>query len=49
MLQKHPEGHVVAACRAPGAAEELTALVNDSHGRLTAVQIDVTDEDTIAV
>jgi NAD(P)-dependent dehydrogenase (short-subunit alcohol dehydrogenase family) len=41
-------GHVVATCRQPSHAAELAALGQSYPGRLSAVALDVTDENTIA-
>ena len=39
---------VVAACRNPGGAAELQQLQDSSDGRLDLVQLDCTDEKSIA-
>ena len=40
---------VIAACRNPSSAEELNSLAKEHEGRLSTVQMDITDEDSIQV
>ena len=41
-------GHVVATCRAPGAATALDSLLASAAGRLTVLPLDVGDESSVA-
>eukprot|EP00271_Cylindrocystis_brebissonii_P011627 TRINITY_DN29509_c0_g1_i1.p1 TRINITY_DN29509_c0_g1~~TRINITY_DN29509_c0_g1_i1.p1 ORF type:complete len:340 (-),score=32.96 TRINITY_DN29509_c0_g1_i1:292-1311(-) len=47
LLARHPGEQVVATCRRPEQAEELSAMQRESGGRLTVLPLDVMDEDTI--
>lgn len=40
--------HVIAACRKPGAADDLTALAGGADGRLSVEPLDVTDRSSVA-
>ena len=47
-LVERPNTRVVATCRTPAAAEQLQALQQRHAGRLHIVQLDSTDESSIA-
>lgn len=47
-LVERPNTRVVATCRTPAAAEQLQALQQRHAGRLDIVQLDSTDESSIA-
>lgn len=47
-LVERPNTRVVATCRSPAAAEQLQALQQRNAGRLHIVQLDSTDESSIA-
>ncbi len=48
LLQRENLARVFASCRDPGGAHELKTLVETSTSRLTVVELDVCDEDSIA-
>lgn len=49
LLAKYPESPVVATCRSPDSAVNLTALKEQHPSRLTILKLDVTLEDTMKV
>lgn len=48
LLQKE-KGHVIASCRDPLSAADLSSLKDQHAGRLTLLPLDVTKENTIEV
>jgi hypothetical protein len=48
LLEKE-EGHVIATCRTPESAGDLSSLKDQHSNRLTLLPLDVTKETTIEV
>jgi short chain dehydrogenase len=46
-LLTRTNGHIVATCRSPAAAEELQALASSSGSRVSVVQLDVIDQSSV--
>ena len=47
LLDRSPAWRVVATCRTPAQADELTELATSAEGRLTILPLDVADETSI--